>query len=88
MQPRSFDRGLSELRATSTSFRLTYRIGAGHILHCDLWQESRTSRRPHVIWERIDTWAADSPTLVVRSIDDVLALGMEALMQQRLPGID
>lgn len=87
MDPRSIDRSIRELNRVCTSFRLTVRMGSGGILHCDAWQEQRGSRRPHVLWEKIDTWVADSPLTVVRSLDDVQELFAESTMARRLPGI-
>lgn len=88
MERHTYGPKLHELTRTAQAFRLTVRMHRSNILACEAWQETPGSRGYYSEMQQIDRWYADSPLVVVRSMDDVQTLFAEATMSRRLPGID
>lgn len=87
MHPRDYSSRLKPVRVACPEFRMTVRNYWRPAMHCDLYQQVIQPRGAYVLWEHVDTWVADTPLTVVRTLDDVRTLFTEGLIQQRLPGI-
>jgi hypothetical protein len=87
MERRTYGPKLAPLNRTASGWRLTVRMGSSNTLACEVWQEVLGSRGFYHEMEQIDRWYADSPLVVVRTMEDVKEVLAEGLLQRGLPGI-